>query len=109
MAGLEDLFGKRGACNGCWCMWPRIGRSYHGNAAQNKRAFRAVVKQGPPPGLLAFKDDLCVGWCQVTPRAAVPWLDRVRHLKRVDDVGLSVRPSVPARPIMRHDLKRISR
>jgi hypothetical protein len=22
---LEDLFGKDGACNGCWCMYGRIG------------------------------------------------------------------------------------
>lgn len=83
---LEDLFGKRGACNGCWCMWPRIGRSYHGNAQHNKRAFRAIVKQGPPPGLLAFEGDLCVGWCQITPRAAIPWLDHVHHLKPVDEM-----------------------
>jgi hypothetical protein len=133
-----------------------------------------VVKVGPPPGLLAFEGDLCVGWCQVTPRTAVPWLDHVHHLKRVDDMpvwsiscfytrighrrqGIStaltkaamraakqakapslevypfdrqVSPSststgfastfrrlgfktvarrIPARPIMRHDLKRISR
>ncbi|CCV08773.1 hypothetical protein MESS2_790065 [Mesorhizobium metallidurans STM 2683] len=26
-----------------------------------------------------------VGWCQVTPRDAVPWLDRLWQLKRVDD------------------------
>ena len=22
---LEDLFGKTGVCNGCWCMYWRIG------------------------------------------------------------------------------------
>jgi hypothetical protein len=26
-----------------------------------------------------------VGWCQLTPRATLPWLDRVWRLKRVDD------------------------
>jgi GNAT superfamily N-acetyltransferase len=36
--------------------------------------------------LLAFHGDLAVGWCQVTPRDAVPWLDRAWRLKRVDDV-----------------------
>ena len=25
---LEDLFGKNGACNGCWCMYWRIGSAY---------------------------------------------------------------------------------
>ena len=44
------------------------------------------MKRGPPPGLLAFDGDMAVGWCQLTPRDAVPWLDRTWRLKRVDDV-----------------------
>jgi GNAT superfamily N-acetyltransferase len=36
--------------------------------------------------LLAFNGDLAVGWCQLTPRDALPWLDRSRRLGRVDDV-----------------------
>jgi GNAT superfamily N-acetyltransferase len=47
---------------------------------------REVVKRGPPPGLLAFDGDMAVGWCQLTPRDALPWLDRTWRLKRVDDV-----------------------
>ena len=53
---------------------------------KNKAAFREVVKRGPPPGLLAFDGDVAVGWCQLTPRAALPWLDRMWRLKRVDEV-----------------------
>jgi GNAT superfamily N-acetyltransferase len=82
---LEHLFGKNGACGGCWCMYWRIGSAYHQRPReQNKAAFREVVKQGPPPGLLAFDGDLAVGWCQLTPRRALPWLDRAWRLKRVD-------------------------
>jgi GNAT superfamily N-acetyltransferase len=44
------------------------------------------VKNGPPPGLLAFDGDRAVGWCQLTPRDALPWLDRTWRLKRVDDL-----------------------
>ena len=84
---LEDLFGKRGACNGCWCMFWRIGPAYHKRPRdQNKEAFREVVKQGPPPGLLAFDGDLAVGWCQITPRDALPWLNHDKRLQPVDDV-----------------------
>jgi GNAT superfamily N-acetyltransferase len=83
---LEDLFGENGASNGCWCMYGRIGNAYRKRPrAQNKADFRAVVKRGPPPGLLAFADDLAVGWCQLTPRAALPWLDRTWRLKPVDE------------------------
>jgi GNAT superfamily N-acetyltransferase len=84
---LEDLFGTNGACSGCWCMYWRIGSTYHKRPrAQNKAAFREVVRRGPPPGLLAFDGDTPVGWCQLTRRDALPWLDRTWRLARVDAV-----------------------
>lgn len=84
---LEDLFGNKGACNGCWCMYWRIGSQYRKQSREaNKQAFWEIVKTGPPPGLLAFDGDLAVGWCQLTPRDNLPWLDRAWRLKRVDDV-----------------------
>jgi GNAT superfamily N-acetyltransferase len=84
---FEDLFSECGPCSRCWCMYWRIGRAERINPPeQNKAAFRSIVKRGPPPGLLAFDGDLAVGWCQLTPRDALPWLDRTWRLKRVDDV-----------------------
>jgi GNAT superfamily N-acetyltransferase len=84
---LEDLFGPLGACNGCWCMYWRIGAAYRKRPRiKNKADFRQVVKKSPPPGLLAFDGDLAVGWCQITPRAALPHMDHVWQLKRIDDV-----------------------
>ncbi len=68
-------------------MYWRIGSAYRRALRdENKAAFRAVVQTGPPPGLLAFEGGTAVGWCQLTPRAALPWLDREWRLKRVDDV-----------------------
>src|SRR5260221_3845251 len=87
LPALEDLFGEKGACNGCWCMYWRIGNAYRKKPREtNKAAFHEVVKRGPHPGLLAFDGDMAVGWCQLTPRDAVPWLDRAWRLKRVDDI-----------------------
>ena len=84
---LEDLFGDNGACSGCWCMYWRIGSAYRRRPREeNKAAFREVVERGPPPGLLAFEGDLPVGWCQLTPRDALPWLGRTWRLRRVDEV-----------------------
>ena len=34
--------------------------------------------------MVAFDGNLAVGWCQLTPRDDVPWLDRAWRLKRVD-------------------------
>jgi GNAT superfamily N-acetyltransferase len=84
---LEDLFREKGACRGCWCMYWRIGNEYTKRPGeQNKAALHDLVMMGPPPGLLAFDGDLPVGWCQLTPRSALPWLDKAWRLKRVDDL-----------------------
>jgi GNAT superfamily N-acetyltransferase len=68
-------------------MYWRIGAAYRKlPRVQNKAAFREIVKRGPPPGLVAFDGDVAVGWCQLTPRDALPGLDRVWRLQRVDQI-----------------------
>jgi GNAT superfamily N-acetyltransferase len=68
-------------------MYWRIGAAYRKKLPEENRvAFRNIVKHGPPPGLIAFDGDQAVGWCQLTPRDALPWLDRAWRLKRVDDM-----------------------
>jgi len=84
---FEELFNTTGPCARCWCMYWRIGNDYLKRPpGKNKAAFQEIVKQGPPPGLLAFDGDVAVGWCQLTARDALPWLDRAWRLKRIDDV-----------------------
>jgi GNAT superfamily N-acetyltransferase len=83
---LEELFITQGPVSRCWCMYWRIGNEYRKRSPEtNKVAFQELVENGPPPGLLAFDGDLAVGWCQLTPREALPWLDRAWRLKRVDE------------------------
>jgi GNAT superfamily N-acetyltransferase len=84
---LERLFGPRGACGGCWCMWWRLTRSEFEKrkGAQNKRAMKRIVVSGEVPGLLAYADGEPVGWCAIGPRASYPVLQRSRVLKPVDD------------------------
>jgi GNAT superfamily N-acetyltransferase len=80
---LEDLFGRSGASNGCWCMYWRLGPAYHERPReQNKDALKNL----PEPGLLALDGDRAVGWCQVAPRAELMWLAHARHLGPVDDL-----------------------
>ena len=84
---FEELFGRVGACNGCWCRYWRIGGAYSQRPREkNKAAFKAIVKRGPPPGLLAFEGEKAVGWAQLTPRSRLPHLDRGRFTQKVDDV-----------------------
>jgi GNAT superfamily N-acetyltransferase len=68
-------------------MYWRIGSAYRRQpAAANQSAFCTLVEQEPSPGLLAYAGELAVGWCQLTPRADLPWLDQTWRLRRVDDV-----------------------
>jgi GNAT superfamily N-acetyltransferase len=84
---FENLFGKPGASNGCWCMYWRLGPGYRTCGREvNKAAMQGIVERGPPPGLLAFEGDVAKAWVQVTPREMLPWLDRARHVGRVDDL-----------------------
>jgi predicted GNAT family acetyltransferase len=84
---LEELFGERGACGGCWCMWWRIKRSEFEKqkGEGNKKAFKALVDSGTRPGLLAYREREPVGWCAVEPRSNYPALQRSRILKPVDE------------------------
>jgi GNAT superfamily N-acetyltransferase len=82
---FADLFGDSAICSRCWCMYWRIGAAYRRRPGKtNQAAFREIAKRGPPPGLLAFDENVAVGWCQLTPRDQVPELDRAWRLKRVD-------------------------
>jgi GNAT superfamily N-acetyltransferase len=88
---LEALFGKGGASNGCWCMYWRIGPEYHKRPREkNKTALHRIVNQGPPPGLLALDGERVVGWCQLTPRRDLSWLNRKHAPEPVDDVPVWV-------------------
>ena len=51
-----------------------------------RTAFHAIVNGGPPPGLVAFSGDKAVGWCQLTPRDELAWINRGGKLGRADDV-----------------------
>jgi len=84
---FEALFGKNGACAGCWCTWWRMGQSewLATKGDGTKRKMRALVKKGPPPGLLAYTGDEAVGWCALAPREDYPRLSRSKILAPVDD------------------------
>ena len=71
---LEDLFGPQGPCYGCWCnhfrMPQRLRKPLLGEGA--RQLFEERVKNGPPPGVLAYAEGKAVGWLQAGPRAHIP-------------------------------------
>ena len=84
---LERMFGERGACGGCWCMWWRLSRAefQQRKGGRNKAAFKRIVMAAEVPGLLAYAGKEPVGWCAIAPREKYPLLERSRTLARVDE------------------------
>lgn len=78
---FEDLFGKHGACYGCWCTHFRLSQAMRRQSthAGNKEFIKARIEDGPPPGLLALEGGRANGWMQIGPRADVPeWNNKGR-------------------------------
>ncbi|HET6891853.1 MAG TPA: GNAT family N-acetyltransferase [Pyrinomonadaceae bacterium] len=96
-ADIEELFGERGACGGCWCMFWRLPRKEfdQGKGSGNKRALKKIVtgqprsaaptNKGHAPGIIAYHKKEPIGWCAVAPREEYLALERSRILKPVDD------------------------
>ena len=85
---FESLFGPRGACGGCWCMFWRLTRKEfeRHKGEGNRKAMKAIVEAGKIPGILAFAQDRAVAWCSVAPREHFTALARSRILKPLDNL-----------------------
>jgi GNAT superfamily N-acetyltransferase len=100
---LEDLFGRAGASNGCWCMYWRIGPRYRNRPREeNKRDLERLARSGQPTGLLAFDGGTAVGWCELAPRADLDWLARGRYFRPVDELPVWSVPCFYVRHTHRH-------
>jgi GNAT superfamily N-acetyltransferase len=84
---MARLFGPRGACAGCWCMWPRVrgGEFARIKGEGARRRMRAIVAGGGTPGILAYAGDEPVGWCAVAPRTDFSRLESSRVMAALDD------------------------
>lgn len=88
---LEALFQSKGCsiARGCWCMaYRESGRMVlepgRKPAETRKAQMHALVGQGPPPGLIAYRGDEPVGWVTLGPREQFAKLQRSPVMKPVD-------------------------
>ena len=99
---LEALFGEKGACAGCWCMWMRLPRAQFDRqrGAGNRRALRALVGKRPP-GLIAYVGGEPAAWVAVAPREEYVRLENSRVLAPVEGEEVWAAPCFFIKPAHR--------
>jgi len=83
-----QLFGSKGACGNCWCMYYRLKKSdYQEGKADdgNKAALKELVWKERPTGILGFYEGQAIAWCAFAPREDFIKLESSRVHKRIDD------------------------
>jgi GNAT superfamily N-acetyltransferase len=86
-----QLFGEKGACGNCWCMYYRLTKAEWTEGKYedgNKEALHELVRAQKPTGMLGFYEGQAVAWAAFAPREDFTKLSRSRVHKRID--GLAV-------------------
>jgi len=82
------LFGVKGACGNCWCMYYRRSKTdfQEGKTDDgNKNAMQQLVWDNQPAGLLGFYEEIPIAWCAFAPREDFPKLKKSRVHKPIDN------------------------
>jgi ribosomal protein S18 acetylase RimI-like enzyme len=82
---IEALFSAKGCsvAKWCWCVHYRFARA--AMPKDRKAALKKLAKGEPPPGLIAYRGKIPVGWVSLGPREAFAKLETSRVMKAVDD------------------------
>jgi GNAT superfamily N-acetyltransferase len=83
-----QLFGMKGACGNCWCMFYRLKPKEFKEGKQNdgnKNAMKEIVWKGQAAGFMAFYNNEPAAWCAFAPREDFIKLENSRVHKRIDD------------------------
>ena len=96
---------KRPDASLCWCLSYRFTSSKeNGELLGPERGERVqqLVRQSPPPGVLAYEGDEVVGWAAVHPRAGKAFA-RNRKIPHVDDLDVWSVWCIRVRPGQSHE------
>lgn len=82
---VETLFHANGCsvAKWCWCVHYRFAKA--AMPKDRKAALKKLAKGEPPPGLIAYRGKVPVGWVSLGPRADFAKLETSRVMKAVDD------------------------
>ena len=84
---LAALFEQGGDPKWCWCQFYRVrGLDWSNSSADgNRDRLATLTRDGPPTGLVGYRDGRAVGWVSLAPRPAYDRLTRAKVLAPVDD------------------------
>jgi GNAT superfamily N-acetyltransferase len=83
---LARLFDQPGDPKWCWCASFHVRRRAKGVApAANRAVLTERATRVPAPGLLAYRDDVVVGWVSLGPREDFEKLAHLKVLAPVDE------------------------
>ena len=83
-----QLFGEKGACGNCWCMYYRLGKDDFAKGkidGGNKEAMYNLAMENCPTGILGFYEGQPIAWCAFAPREHFMKLEKSRVHKRIDN------------------------
>jgi GNAT superfamily N-acetyltransferase len=83
-----QLFGVKGACGNCWCMYYRLSRADFAEGKTddgNRKAIKELVWNNKPTGLMGIYQGQAIAWCAFAPREDFIKLGKSRVHKRIDD------------------------
>lgn len=83
-----QLFGEKGACGNCWCMYFRLKKSEFDEGKRdegNKQAMKDLVADGMPVGIIGLYDGEPIAWCAFAPRTDFLKLQNSRVHKPIDE------------------------
>jgi GNAT superfamily N-acetyltransferase len=90
---------KRPDANVCWCLSYRVTSKENvalQGPARGERV-RQLVREDPPPGVLAYDGDEVVGWAAIHPRADTAFA-RNRKIPHLDDLDVWALWCIRVRP-----------
>jgi GNAT superfamily N-acetyltransferase len=85
---FENLFGKNGACAGCWCMYWFMNKKEYDEKRKDgrtKKEMKKIVRENNIPGIIAYENSEPIGWIAVQLREKYSRLANSKILAPVDD------------------------
>jgi len=83
---FADVINRNRRANHCWCLSHRLQAAEIDRLGDGSReqAMRRLCDREHPPGVVCYRDDEPVGWCNIGPRTEITRLARSRLIRPID-------------------------